>query len=152
MIKNEKDVNNNSSDSSVELPELELTQQTEEEQQSIVAMQDGQKNPELGLNPIQATQLSNTSDPATTTTTTQPVDPLPINNVSTTVASIKDNNSAQPSIADDVDLIEKEWVEKAKQIVNQTKDDPRTQNKELNNFKAGYIKKRYNKEMIISKD
>lgn len=149
MIKNEKDID---SDSSVELPELDLPQQTEEGQQSIAAMQDGQKNPELGVNPIQATQLSNTSDPAVATTTTQPVDPLPINNVSTSVTSNKDNNSAQPLIADDVDLIEKEWVEKAKQIVNQTKDDPHTQNKELNNFKAGYIKKRYNKEMIISKD
>ncbi len=149
MIKNEKDIDN---DSSVELPEVAFPQQTEEGQQSIVAMQDGQKNPELGVNPIQATQLSNTSDPAVTTATTQPVDPLPINNVSTTVTSNKDNNSAQPLIADDVDLIEKEWVEKAKQIVNQTKDDPHTQNKELNNFKAGYIKKRYNKEMIINKD
>ncbi len=149
MIKNEKDID---SDSSVELPELDLPQQTEEGEQSIVAMQDGQKNPELGVNPIQATQLSNAGDPAVTTTTNQPVDPLPINNVSNPVASNKDNNSAQPLIADDVDLIEKEWVEKAKQIVNQTKDDPHTQNKELNNFKAGYIKKRYNKEMIISKD
>ena len=149
MIKNEKDIDN---DSLIELPDVTLPQQTEEAQQSIIAMQDGQKNPELGVNPIQATQLSNASDPAATTTTTQPVDPLPTNNVSTTVASSKDNNSAQPLIADDVDLIEKEWVEKAKQIVNQTKDDPHTQNKELNNFKAGYIKKRYNKEMIIGKD
>lgn len=148
MVKNEKDIDSNS----IELPELDLPQQTGKDQQSIVAMEDGQKNPELGVTPIQSTQLSNTSDPVAATTTSQPIDPLPINNVSTTVASNKDNNSVQPLSADDVDLIEKEWVEKAKQIVNQTKDDPHTQNKELNNFKAGYIKKRYNKEMIISKD
>lgn len=49
-----------------------------------------------------------------------------------------------PAIADDVDLIEKEWVEKAKRIVEQTKHDPHQQNKEMNHMKASYLKKRYN--------
>lgn len=55
-----------------------------------------------------------------------------------------------PDLAEDVDLIEKEWVNKAKAIVNHTKDDPRRQNAELNKMKADYIKKRYNKDIQVS--
>lgn len=52
-----------------------------------------------------------------------------------------------PAIADDVDLIEKVWVEKAKEIVDKTRDNPYLQNKALGQYKAGYIKKRYNKDI-----
>lgn len=55
-----------------------------------------------------------------------------------------------PTIADDNDLIEKEWVNKAKLIVAKTKDDPREQSKELYKYKADYIKKRYNKDIKVS--
>jgi hypothetical protein len=53
--------------------------------------------------------------------------------------------TAAPSVADDGDLIEKEWVMKAKQIVARTRNDPHKQTKELHAFKADYMKKRYNK-------
>ena len=49
--------------------------------------------------------------------------------------------------ASDIDLIEKEWVQKAKAIVAHTHGDPYTQNKEINKIKADYIKKRYNKDI-----
>lgn len=52
-----------------------------------------------------------------------------------------------PQIADDTDLIEKEWVDKAKEVVAKTAHDPYLQNKELNKVKAEYLKKRYNKEI-----
>jgi hypothetical protein len=58
--------------------------------------------------------------------------------------------SATPLIADDTDLIEKEWVDKAKHIVEQTRHDPRQQNKEINTIKADYLKKRYNKDLKLS--
>lgn len=58
--------------------------------------------------------------------------------------------SATPSVADDIDLIEKEWVDKAKAIVLQTRNDPHNQNKEMNRFKADYMKKRYNKDIKLS--
>lgn len=58
---------------------------------------------------------------------------------------------ATPAIADDLDLIEKEWVTKAKTIVAQTKDDPHKQNQQISAVKDDYIKKRYNKE-LPSKD
>jgi hypothetical protein len=48
-------------------------------------------------------------------------------------------------VADDVDLIEKQWVEKAKVIVSQTRDDPYKQKNEMSKFKSDYIKKRFNK-------
>ncbi len=60
------------------------------------------------------------------------------------------SSSSNPAVADDVDLIEKEWVEKAKAIVNHTKDDPHRQSKEINKMKADYIKKRYNKDVQVS--
>lgn len=55
-----------------------------------------------------------------------------------------------PTVADDVDLIEKEWVLKAKAIVSQTKDDPNQQNKDMNKFKADYLKTRYSKDIKVS--
>lgn len=50
-----------------------------------------------------------------------------------------------PAVADDGDVIEKEWVLKAKQIVERTRTDPHQQTKEMHAFKAEYMKKRYNK-------
>lgn len=49
--------------------------------------------------------------------------------------------------AGDVDLIEKEWVEKAKSIVNGTLGDPHTQSEKISQMKADYIRKRFNKEI-----
>lgn len=49
--------------------------------------------------------------------------------------------------AEDDDLIEKAWVQKAKDIVEKTKHDPYNQNKEINKVKASYIKKRYNMDI-----
>lgn len=60
------------------------------------------------------------------------------------------NASNSVLTADDADLIEKEWVQKAKAIVMQTKDDPRAQNIQMNGVKAEYLKKRYNKDLKVS--
>lgn len=54
-------------------------------------------------------------------------------------------NHASPSTAHDADLIEKEWVMRAKAIVEKNKSDPYKQTKELHALKADYMKKRYNK-------
>lgn len=53
--------------------------------------------------------------------------------------------SVVPMTAEDNDNIEKEWVNKAKQIVEGSRDDPHRQSKELTLYKADYIQKRYNK-------
>lgn len=54
-----------------------------------------------------------------------------------------------PLIADDVDVIEKEWVDKAKKIVNATKEDPYQQEKEVSKLQADYLMKRYNKQLKL---
>ena len=56
---------------------------------------------------------------------------------------------SSPVSADDNDLIEEEWVIKAKQIVATTRSDPHVQSRELNRFKADYLKKRYNKSIKL---
>lgn len=55
-----------------------------------------------------------------------------------------------PQIADDTDLIEKEWVLKAKEIVERTHDDPYKQNEAIHRLKADYMKKRYSKDIKLS--
>ena len=60
--------------------------------------------------------------------------------------------SDAPITANDNDLIEKEWVNKAKYIVNSSREDPRLQNKEMSKLKADYIQKRYNKQLKVSED
>mgnify|MGYP000872293878 FL=1 len=57
------------------------------------------------------------------------------------VGSASVNLAADPTN----DLIEKEWVSKAKQIVEQTRDDPYRQSEGLTAVKVDYMKKRYNK-------
>lgn len=52
-----------------------------------------------------------------------------------------------PLSAEDIDLIEKEWVTKAKAIVSSTMGNPRRQSQELSNVKSQYIAKRFNKEL-----
>src|SRR5882757_5141295 len=54
-----------------------------------------------------------------------------------------------PAVADDNDLIEQEWVLKAKQIVNSTHDDPYQQNRQLAAMKADYMQKRYQKTVKV---
>lgn len=61
------------------------------------------------------------------------------------------SQQATAPLLDDTDLIEKEWVDKAKQIVERTRDDPHRQSEELTEVKADYMKKRYNKTIKVSK-
>lgn len=67
--------------------------------------------------------------------------------VATPVASQMSDDQIANASADDEDVIEKEWVSRAKAIVNSTKENPRVQSKELGKFKAEYIKKRFNKDI-----
>ena len=69
----------------------------------------------------------------------------PVNNAANTPT----NATNSPVIADDVDVIEKEWVQKAKEIVTQTKDDPHKQSVELTKFKHDYMNKRYGKDIKL---
>lgn len=92
----------------------------------------------------QAPQPSGPSVPAT-----PPVMP-PINPVPGTGAPTPppDGSSGQgPAIADDVDVIEKEWVDETNKIVNATKQDPYMEERAIEDLQTDYLKKRYGKEV-----
>lgn len=61
-------------------------------------------------------------------------------------------NTGPTLIADDADLIEKEWVLRAKAIVAQTAHDPNLQTKEMGKVKAEYLKTRYNKVLKVDEN
>jgi len=55
-----------------------------------------------------------------------------------------------PLVAADEDVIEKEWVDKAKKIIAETKDDPYQRSTRVNELQRDYLKKRYNKDLGAS--
>ncbi len=57
------------------------------------------------------------------------------------------NANSMPAIAEDVDVIEKAWVDKAKQIIQDTKDDPHAQEKAFEDLQIEYHKKRYGRDI-----
>lgn len=65
----------------------------------------------------------------------------PVNNAA---AAPSDDN---PAVASDDDLIEKEWVDKAKKIIADTRDDPHKREQAVGKLQADYLKKRYGREL-----
>lgn len=76
-----------------------------------------------------------------------PVLPTPI--VAPVANSSADDDSTiiTPAVAADDDIIEKEWVDRAKKIVSDTRDDPYEQKKEVGYLQRSYLKKRYGKDI-----
>ncbi|MCK9641773.1 MAG: hypothetical protein M0R39_17860 [Prolixibacteraceae bacterium] len=87
---------------------------------------------------------------AQASSTTTSVNDLALQAVQTPTPTPVAKDDDNPAIADDVDVIEKEWVEKAKEIVTQTKTDPHKQSLELTKFKHDYMSKRYGKNIKLS--
>jgi len=94
--------------------------------------------------PREVAHQSSPQRQTTQVTSSQPITPDPAPQVPT---SNPDDNLAA---ADDADVIEKEWVDKAKKIVGATKDDPHQQEKEVSKLQADYLMKRYGKQMKLS--
>jgi len=69
--------------------------------------------------------------------------PVVTDDSSVTPLPVDDN----PTVANDDDLIEKEWVDRAKKIIVETKDDPYKREQEVGKLQADYLKKRYGKEL-----
>lgn len=74
-------------------------------------------------------------------------DPIPIDQQ--TIGVVQDDITQD---ADDIDVIEKAWIDRAKHIVDQTSSDPYEQQKMISKMKAEYIKKRFNKDIKISEE
>lgn len=72
---------------------------------------------------------------------------LPTPVVTSVVVSDNPVVSDTPITANDDDLIEKEWVEKAKKIVADTRDDPYKREEAVNRLQKDYLMKRYGREL-----
>lgn len=88
------------------------------------------------------------NDPQTPSLPQTPVMQQPQTNEKTQNQNNNDVSlTTSPATAEDSDLIEKEWIEKAKSIVEKTRKDPFLQSQGLNQLKAEYLQKRYGKNL-----
>jgi len=105
-----------------------------------------------GLQPESATSAAEQAvapgQPAAAAFPTIPLPVLPLHQPANDVVST--TQGGVPAVADDRDLIEKEWVDKAKEIVERTREDPYEQSKELTVVKVDYMKKRYHKSLKLT--
>jgi len=103
----------------------------------------------------QETKETHVGGPSGDPVAAQPVAPAlpPLPTITPTPKStlpvVDDTN---PASAGDDDLIEKEWVEKAKKVVAETKHDPYLQGQEVSKLQADYLKKRYGKTVNLPTD
>lgn len=63
-----------------------------------------------------------------------------------------DPSTANPIAANDDDVIEKEWVDRAKQVIIQTKDNPYAREKAIGELQRDYLAKRYGRQIGASDD
>lgn len=105
-----------------------------------------QNMPTISLPPIDPSDGTKTMQPQTVVAN----QPLAIGPTDNTQEETKIPEVSTPPVADDVDLIEKEWVNKVKEIVEKTKNDPYEQSKQLTVLKADYLQKRYNKSIKLT--
>lgn len=75
--------------------------------------------------------------------------PAPVSNPGTqqSTPEIVPGVGANPALAGDVDVIEKEWVDQAEKVVEQTKDDPYIQEEAVESLQQDYLKKRYGRDV-----
>lgn len=110
----------------------------------------GETNPEQRIEQLERRSETAPVEAAPVQTLPPPMT-LPIPPVTTTdssVAAVPDDDT--PAVANDDDLIEKEWVDKAKKIISQTKDDPYRREQEVSRLQADYLQKRYGREIGAS--
>lgn len=110
--------------------------------------QEAQSERRAESSPEKAIERKGEQHHATTSSTPAPISlPTPVQD-----EPVDDDNSGKsdddsPLVAADDDLIEKEWVDKAKKIVEDTKDDPHMREKAVGKLQADYLRKRYGKEL-----
>jgi len=76
-----------------------------------------------------------------------PVVQLPVPVPVTDDANNASSDDSTPAVAADDDLIEKEWVDKAKKVIAETKDDPYQRERAVGKLQVEYLRKRYGKEL-----
>ena len=101
-----------------------------------------------GSAPERQEQRTTTAPTAEQATAPPAVLPMPVSVASDAGdALVPSAASDPPSIANDDDLIEKEWVDKAKKVIAETKDDPYRREQEVNRLQADYLAKRYGRQL-----
>ncbi len=73
-----------------------------------------------------------------------PAAPVSAANDEATLPLVQDDT---PSIANDNEIIEKEWVDKAKKVIAETKDNPYLREQEVSKLQADYLLKRYGRKL-----
>ena len=71
--------------------------------------------------------------------------PVPVQSAGPVTSTV-----TSPVTAGDEDLIEKEWVDKSKEIIQATRNDPHARTDQVNQLQRDYLKKRYGKELGVS--
>ena len=104
------------------------------------------KGPALGYQ-----EISPPTSSATGFSAMQPIGPTP------TAQDMTSASTGMPltqtaNAGDQADDLDKEWIAKAKMIVDQTKNDPYTQSKEIAKVKADYLRIRYNKHIKVGQN
>jgi hypothetical protein len=73
-----------------------------------------------------------------------PAAPAPTDDTIVTLPQVQGDT---PATANDNELIEKEWVDKAKKVIAETKDDPYRREREVSKLQADYLFKRYGRKL-----
>lgn len=124
------------------------------EQLPMPAEQRSETAPETAPAPAAAAELAPSSAVAGAAAA-QPAIPLPPiddNSGTSTQSDVSSTSkSSTKKLIKDDDLIEKEWVDRAKRIVEQTRDDPHEQSDQLNGVKVDYMKQHYDKTIKVNK-
>ena len=107
----------------------------------------GHVTPELKVAPMPGEKLTQATSAVSQAVSTIPTIPIQIQ-----VADDTSSQAGTPVVADDSDVIEKEWVDKAKEIVTRTQGDPHAKSNELTGLKKEYIQKRYGKTIVTPSD
>ena len=80
------------------------------------------------------------------------VDPVVPQSLPQAVPAPVDPTAVNPTTANDDDDIEKEWVDRAKQVIIQTKDNPYAREKAIGELQRDYLSKRYGRQIGASDD
>ena len=114
----------------------------------------GDVNYDKNISSVENTNIEKQAQPsvpgASTDNTAWPSDDVGQATAVNITTSTQATDDSTPAVADDVDVIEKEWVNKARSIVDATKDDPHKQEKAVSKLQADYLLKRYGKQVKIS--
>lgn len=115
--------------------------------ESAPAVSSYEQSPNTAISPEVTPAAGDSVNQSSSTQKLAPVDlPQPIVQQTPPPMSTSNTDPDLPVVADDVDVIEKVWVDKAKSIVKQTRDDPYMQEQQVSSLQEDYQKKRYGKD------